>query len=185
MPTATSKKGAVKMPIKNPALYAIVPPPSRKPAAGPKIVPKKKPVVELRAAQQTKQRAEKNIKHVVERSHAILNRLEERAATYGKLIAVLQKRRACALARVERLEDDILTRMAAANVSFVDGWQVSFKAATCPVSVEIFDEESIPALYLRTKEVSTPNKAAIREALEADVLVLGARLVQRISLQRK
>ena len=181
MPTAPPKKGAAKMPIKNPALYAVVPPPSRKP----ELVPKKKPVVELRAAQATKQRAEKNLKHVVERSHALLNRLEARAAAYAKQIAQLQRRKSTALARVERLEDSILTRMAAANVSFVDGWQVSFKASPCPVSVEIFDEAAIPALYLRTKEVSAPNKTAIREAIEADVLVPGARLVQRISLQRK
>ena len=66
-----------------------------------------------------------------------------------------------------------------------DGWHVTFTAHTCPVSVEVFDESAIPKEYIHTKEVQTPDKSAIRRAIEAEIPISGARLVQRVTLLRK
>ncbi len=148
------------MPIKNPALYAVVPPPTRQAPVGPK-----KKVVEMRAEQVKKQRAETGLKHAVERSNAVLTRLEERAAAFSKQIALLQKRKACALARVERLEEDILNRMSAASLTLVDGWKVSFKASLCPASVEITNEQLIPREYMRERTIENPDKVLINRTL--------------------
>jgi hypothetical protein len=206
------------MPIKNPALYAVVPPARRSVSPA----PKRKAPVEIRS----EQRAEKNIKHAIERANAVFDRLEARTAAYTKQIAALQKRKACAAARLERLEDGVLKRMTDAGLTLVDGWKISFKAHTCPTSVDITDEKLVPKTYMREKIVESPDKTLINRTLSLGFLVTdacqlppefqlrdgapnelaikaaiaedsaipgvepipsipGARLVQRITLQRK
>ena len=71
-------------------------------------------------------------------------------AAYSQEIARLQKRKAAAAARIERLTDEILRRMELGALRKADGW-----------------------------------KMAIKEALERQLEVPGAKLVQRLTLLRR
>lgn len=121
----------------------------------------------------------------VDRTNSVLTRLEKRAADYSREIARLQKRKSVACSRICRIENATLEAMEKANVTKADGWSITFTARTCPPSVEVFNESAIQPEYIRTKEVTSPDKHAIREALEAQIAVGGCRLIQNVSLVRK
>ena len=76
--------------------------------------------------------------------------------------------------------------MEKAGLTNAHGWKILLTLKPCPVSVDVFNEKLIPAQYLRTKEVTAPDKAAIKTAIEKEKLTVpGARIVQNISLVRK
>jgi hypothetical protein len=52
-------------------------------------------------------------------------------------------------------------------------------------SVEVDDEESLPAEFLRRSETVAPDKVAIRKELKAGVIIPGARLITKTSMQIK
>jgi len=84
--------------------------------------------------------------------------------------------------RADALEDSlvlVLTRLqpAATRFSFPNHELTSRKSQ----AVEIDDEEALPFEWLAHKTTSQPDKAAIKEALEAGHLIPGAQLVSRRS----
>ena len=170
--------------INNPALYALVPKTTRRRAGPAAVTVLPKPKRHTPPGEQARH-AERRGKQAIDLADALLTRLENRAAAYSQEIARLQKRKAAANARIERLTDEILQRMENAALRKADGWKIVFEARPCPASVAIFDEDLVPAIYLRTKEVTAPNKTAIKEALEQQLPVPGAKLVQRLTLLRK
>ena len=166
------------MAIKNPALYAVAP---RGKAALTALPKKKRSAPAVPAARHAEHRA----KHAIDQVDALLTRLEARSAAYAKEIARLTKRKGFTLARIERLQDEVLRRMEGAALKTADGWRRSLECRPCPVSVEIVNEKLIPVAYLRERVISAPDKNAIRAAIEAQTDVPGARLFQRLTLLRK
>jgi hypothetical protein len=161
--------------IKNPALYALI-------SAAPSSTPRKKRgVVEIR----TERKKEFRLKEVVDRADAVLVKLEQRAACFADQIAGLQARKALCLARAEAIEDEILNRLAEAHLDRAAGWKRTLIAHPCPAAVDITNMRAIPAEYIRETVERKPDKVAIKAILSADGHVPGARLVQRITLQRK
>ncbi len=163
------------MPITNPALYAVV---SHKPVSMPV---RRREIAEIR----TEKLAECKTKKAIDRASALLDRLQARQAGLSKQIGALQKRKALACARIERIEDQALKAMRKAGLDKADGFHVTFTARPAPKAVQVDDESLIPAQYMRSKDVSAPDKAAIKAALERDIEIAGVRLTQKISLVRK
>lgn len=166
------------MPITEPRLYAVV---------DNSVALRKEP----RKKRQTKVevKAQKNdefeLKRHIDRADHLLTRHEARIAGLASQIARLQKTKAHLAARKERIEDAILQRMQDHNMHVAAGWKISLIANTCPASVEIVNESLLPKEYVRIKETTSPDKSAIRIAIDAGIEIPGARLYQRISLQRK
>ena len=53
------------------------------------------------------------------------------------------------------------------------------------IAVEVYDEQLIPAEYVRIKTETTPDKKALADALKQGADIAGAALVERQSLQVK
>lgn len=156
-----------------PRLYAVVD--NTAPAAA-----HRKNVAELRADKL----AELKAKKAIDRANSVLDRLEARRVIYKSQIAALKRRDELAAARFERLENEILTRMARACVDRADGFQSRFQARPAPAALDVFDESQIPGEYLREKVSSAPDKNAIKAALARGEEIGGVRLTQKVLLVR-
>jgi hypothetical protein len=167
----------------NPKLFAVVPRSAPRPAAAPKHTS----LADARASRQ----AESDLKEAIDRAASLLDRLDERAEACAAQIAYWQKRKAFAENRSERLEEEILTRMDAANLSVAPGIRRQLTASICPASLQVLDQKLIPPEYMRSPKApaSAPDKNAIKAAFaQNDELVpanWGCRLVSQISLVRK
>lgn len=165
-----------------PRLYAVVshasPPLLRKPN-----------VIEIRAHK----KQELETKKAIDRANEVLDRLEQRVAHYDaqirllreRYIEPLEQRRACAQKKLDRLEDQILQRLSAANLERVDGFSREFQSVSCPKAVQIDNVSLIPTEYLRHKPEA--DKVAIKRALERDqdLVIPGVHLTQKLRLARK
>jgi len=163
------------MAIQNPRLYAVV---SHQPAAAPAH---KRQAADIRQEKADEFQAKK----AIDRTNAVLDRLEARAAAYAKQIACLQRRKRLAEARFERVEDEVIKRMQAALLTKADGFHVQFSTRVAPPSLVVDDEAAIPSEYIREKYVSEPMKVEIKAALALGVEIPGVRLTRKISLLRK
>lgn len=123
-------------------------------------------------------------KQAIDRANAVLDRLEARRAAYKTQIAELRKRDEMAAARMDNIEDQVLTRMEHAKLTAAAGFHVTFSARPAPVALEVLDESLIPREYIREKIVAAPDKTAIKKAIAAGADVAGVRLTQKISLVR-
>lgn len=85
-----------------------------------------------------------------------------------------------------RLEAALLASMNATGDTQLVGLQFEAKIRKNPPSVEVLDAAALPPHYWRTTEpkppVIAPDKAAIKDALQAGTEVPGARLVQGLKL---
>jgi hypothetical protein len=160
--------------IKNPALYAVI-------SNRPDTTRRKRSIVEIRE----QKHAEFRLKTDIDRAANVLTELEARAQRCALAIRAMQSRKALILARAERIEEEILKRMAKESLDQANGWKIKLVAAPCPASVEITNDRLLPDAFVREKVDRSPDKVAIKAALSRDEDVPGARLVQRISLQRK
>jgi hypothetical protein len=169
--------------LSNPKLYAVVP------ATAPAATPMKKPaagaVSAKRAAAAASKAGELETKKAIDRADAVLTRLGSRAGSYAKQIAILQRRKAIALARAERLEDAIIRQMQAAKLTKVDGFKVTLSTRDAAPALVVDDQSLIPDAYMRTKLVSEPMKVEIKAALAKGEQIEGVHLTQKISLIRK
>ena len=152
--------------------------------------PTRKPnMVELRA----QKLREIETKKAIDRANQVLDKLEQRVAHYDEQIErvrkqylhPLEQRRACAQRRMARLEEQILAKLADANVDRVDGFCREFQAVSCPKAVQVDNLSLLPPAYIRQKpEV---DKVAIKRALEQDdgLAIPGVHLTQKWRLVRK
>ncbi len=148
------------MPLNKASLYAVVPRTARRPAAP------AKPLKPTRAQLRSERSDEHQMKTDVDRADVLLTRLEERAAGFARQIALLQKRKTFALARVEEIEDRIITRMEKSGLKRADGFSKTLELKPCPVSVQIENLAKVPARYLAPPKPGDPDKNAIRQALQ-------------------
>ena len=162
--------------IEDPRLYAVVVHDGGRPETG---LHKRRTKQEI----QSEKLAELRTKKAVDRADAVLAKLEARAEAYTKQIAALQKCKAHALARAERLEQAIVQHMQQAKLSKVDGFEVVLMSKNAPPALIVDDETLVPTQYIRTTEAV--DKTAIKAALARGVQVPGVRLEQGTVLQRK
>jgi Siphovirus Gp157 len=124
-------------------------------------------------------------KDKVDRCNHALSTLETISAAAGEEIARLKRRQQQANEAAMRLRAYILSVMQAHGLKRMDGHTTGFTLRNNAASVEIPNEDAIPGEYLNWKEVCTPDKKRIKEALAAGQPVEGARLVHTISLVRR
>lgn len=160
--------------LSNPKLYAVV---SHKPEPA----KHKRTAGEIRTEKLDEFRAKK----AIDRADAILTRLEARAASYARQIASLQKRKAYALGRAERVSDSIIARMRKASLTRADGFHKTFMLRDAPAALAIDDESLIPREYMREKLIAEPMKVEIKAALARGEEIAGVHLTQKVSLLRK
>jgi hypothetical protein len=129
-------------------LYAVV-------DRSPRPTTHKKNVVEIRRDKLRELEAKK----AIDRAANVLDRLEERITIYDAQIELLteqylkplEQRKACARQKMQRLEDQILGKLSAANMERADGFDREFLAATCPKAVQIDNLSLVPGEYIRIK----------------------------------
>jgi chemotaxis protein histidine kinase CheA len=106
-----------------------------------------------------------------------LAHLESQQAFAAAEIKRLQERKARFASRQERLEDYVIAVMRAFDARKLDGAVSTLALRSCPVSVEVFEPEALPEDFRNVRPVYTPDKTAIRAALERGEMVAGAKLV--------
>ncbi len=157
----------------SPNLFAVV---ARRRAPVPASAPRRK------TAELPEQKlAELKGKKAVDRASKILDRLEGRIEAYDVEIKRLQKRKALAHTRWERVQDECLERMIGAGLDKADAFEVTFS----PAALEVLDESLIPDEYIREKITTSADKIAIKAALARGLEIAGVRLTQKLSLIRK
>ncbi|MGH9344847.1 MAG: siphovirus Gp157 family protein [Bryobacteraceae bacterium] len=124
-------------------------------------------------------------KQSIDRANAVLDRLEARRAAYKQQIAELRKRDEMAAARIDNIEDQVLTRMEAAKLASAPGFHHTFTARPAPAALDVLDEAAVPDLYKREKTVVSVDKNAAKAAIARGEDVPGCRLTQKLILLRK
>lgn len=104
-------------------------------------------------------------------------------------IARLQELKATRERVAKGLRDYLKQNMERAGISKIECPLFKMSIKKNAPSVEVLDPLSLPAAYWRTPEpkppVAAPDKVAIKEALQAGIEVMGARLVQNTRLDVK
>lgn len=145
----------------------------------------------LRAASEQARETEARLKRKVEQANTILDRLEARAVTQAAAQRELAKRKAATLARIERIEDAILTEMHNAGLEKISGLRCTMRSQPAAASLEIVNSLLIPKQYMVPPKPApaSPDKVAIKKALaaddELDPAAWGVKLSTTISLIRK
>jgi hypothetical protein len=85
----------------------------------------------------------------------------------------------------DRIEASVLRFMTAMDVKKVKAGHLDFAIQKNPVSVQIEEGTQLPENFLTIKTITDPNKAAIKEALEAGGTVPGCSLVTKERLVLK
>jgi hypothetical protein len=134
---------------------------------------------------------EAQIKRNVERANALLDKLEARQAEFAAELKRLQKRKNATAARIERIEDEILTYMDEQGVELLTGIRCTMRSQPAAAALEILDETKIPKEYFRQPPAppNAPDKVAIKAALaklpDMNPDDWGVKLKSKISLIRK
>jgi hypothetical protein len=134
---------------------------------------------------------EAQTKRNVERSNAVLDRLEARQAGFAAELKRIQKRKNATAARIERIEDEILTYMEDEKIELLAGIRCTMRAQAAAAALEVTDETLIPQQYMRQPPAPprSPDKVAIKAALaklpDMDPGDWGCKLSSKISLIRK
>jgi hypothetical protein len=89
----------------------------------------------------------------------------------------LQERKAMWERRQQNLEAHVQVVMVGQSVKKLEGRNNTIILRPCPASVEITDVAAVPQEYIRVTVEETPDKVAIKAALQAKQDVPGARLV--------
>lgn len=161
-----------------PHLYAVV---SRN-VGGEAPKPKKRPIAEVKREKLVEIKQKQNI----DRGNALIDRLELRIVSLDERIAALQRAKACAAARLCRIETRMVEEMEAWGLTTAHGFKTSLQLTMSPPSVDVFDADKLPPEYWRQPKTPAkqPDKVAIKSALTRQQKVPGARLVQGQTLKR-
>jgi len=118
---------------------------------------------------------------------AFSRNLEANAEAIGAAIETMRARQRAILNRAERLREYIRVQMHVAGVKSIDSPWFKLSIRANPPKVEVFDETSLPAKFLRTPPPPppAPDKKAIGDALKAGETVSGAKLTHSDRLEIK
>lgn len=98
----------------------------------------------------------------------------------------LTARRDAERARVNKIEEWLLTNMQACGITQIECPAFTVKVQHNPESVDIFDQSAVPFEYLRVPEpkppIAAPDKVAIKAALKAGQEVAGCALKRSVKL---
>lgn len=98
----------------------------------------------------------------------------------------LQARYTAEQKRIANIENWLLTNMQGCGITKIECPAFTIAVQANPVAVEVLDEASIPAEYMRTHEpkppVPAPDKNAIKAVLKAGGVVPGCVLTQKMKL---
>jgi len=113
---------------------------------------------------------------------AVIGNLAAEAEVYAAHAKRMQDKAKAIAARSESLKAYLLNNMQAVSVSEIKGDGFSIKLQNNPESVEVFQPELIPALFMRVPPVpeAQPDKTSIKEALKAGADIPGARLTRSV-----
>lgn len=137
-------------------LHLVPPPATRKPSTAAR-----------KAAADPAREAELRLKRKIDQVNGMLDRLEARGIAQGIALKAIQKRKAATLARIERLEDAILSEMSKAGIDKAAGIRYTFTSKPNPASLLVDHDELIPAVFLRTIPASDlPDKVAMKAFLQ-------------------
>lgn len=116
---------------------------------------------------------------------AFVRNLEASAAAIREAEKQMAERRQAIEKRAARIREYLLTNMQASGISKIESPWFVLAVRDNPEAVAIEDEAALPAEYVLVKEVRSPDKAAIKDALKAGQDVPGCRLVrgQRIEIK--
>ena len=149
------------------------------------------PVTAPRSARQRKAGAsaehqrELKLKRAIDRAANAIDRLETRAKSYDALLRTLQRRKQISLQRAEKIENEILERMRAANLVKLTGNDRTLTLRANALSLVVVDPSKVPAEYIREKLIQEVDKVAAKVALQRGEDVAGVKLTQSVSLIRK
>lgn len=117
----------------------------------------------------------------------VIKNLEAQALAIKEAEAQMSARRKAAEKRVEVLKDRLKQGMEIAGVSKLECPHFAISIKKNPASVEIFDELQIPASFMKIPEPppATPDKTAIKAAINAGTDVPGAKLNQSTRIEIK
>jgi len=116
---------------------------------------------------------------------AFVRNIEASAEAIRAAEKQMAERRQMLERKAQRIREYLLTNMQRAGISKIDSPWFVLAVRDNPEAVAIDDEAALPAEYVRVKEVRSPDKAAIKDALKAGQDVPGCRLVrgQRIEIK--
>lgn len=106
-----------------------------------------------------------DLAEAIDQVNDVLDRLEDRRATYKAQIAALKRRDECAANRIEHILDQVLTKMLAAGVDRANGLNRWFETKQTPPKLEVDNESEIPDAFMRETITSAPDKNAIKAVL--------------------
>lgn len=120
----------------------------------------------------------------------VVRNLEATAAAIKEAEAAMKKRRELLEKRSAYLKERLKTGMEIAGVSKLDCPHFAITIKKNPPAIDIWDEKQIPEKFMRTPEpppppASVPDKAAIKEAIDAGEDVPGAKKVQGTRIEIK
>jgi hypothetical protein len=117
---------------------------------------------------------------------AYIRQLEADAASARGEASFFQEKARRAEAQAQRLRDYALSCLVKAQLPEVRTERFRVAVRKNPVSVQVdVDATALPETYRRTKTEVSPDKGAIKEALQAGTLVPGCRLVQTVRVDIK
>jgi hypothetical protein len=157
------------------------------PAHTPITAVQRRSVVAIRESAAAGAARQAKLKASIDRTADILDRLEARAKAFAAEAKRIGKLKAATEARIERIETDVLKRMAAAQQKKWTGLSRTLTARPNALSLIVDDAAQIPPAYLRTVPSYTePDKLSIKAALAADedLIIAGVHLAQSTSLLR-
>ncbi|HWI50099.1 MAG TPA: siphovirus Gp157 family protein [Rummeliibacillus sp.] len=115
-----------------------------------------------------------------------IKNLEAEEAAISQAMDDMKTRKLRLSKQVESMSDYLqfnLQRLSITEIKSCPYFKIRLKQ--CPASVDVFDEDAIPAEYWREKVVTTVDKIRLKEVLNCGVEVPGASIQRKIKLEIK
>jgi hypothetical protein len=115
-----------------------------------------------------------------------IKNLEVEEEAIKEAILQMTKRKASLSNKAQRLSDYLQSNLERSGISSIKSSPYfSIKLKQCPLSVDVYNEESIPAQYWVEKTTVSLDKMAIKEDIKAGFTIEGAQLINKTKLEIK
>lgn len=122
---------------------------------------------------------EANLLEKVDHYYYFIESLEKGAEFFKARIDDATKAKKVYESTIDRLKNNITLAMQDLKTDELKGEEFRYKLIRSNPTVEILDEEKLPASFLKEKVTYSPDKDLIKEALDKGEDVPGARLIQK------
>ncbi len=113
---------------------------------------------------------------------SFIENIEAEEKAIKEAIEKMERRKKQLANQSQFLTDYLRTNMERCGITEISCPYFKVRLKKCPVSVDVFDENSIPDDYKKVKSVVSLDKLKIRDEILAGVVVPGAALKQNMSL---